>query len=51
MAFSEAVLKALEDKVTHPRWVVPVLPDQELEALLNAAIELASKGTILILVT
>ncbi|XP_072935903.1 probable ubiquitin carboxyl-terminal hydrolase FAF isoform X3 [Epargyreus clarus] len=44
MAFSEAVLKALEDKVTHPRWVVPVLPDQELEALLNAAIELASKG-------
>ncbi|XP_028043113.1 probable ubiquitin carboxyl-terminal hydrolase FAF-X isoform X2 [Bombyx mandarina] len=44
MAFPEAKLKALEDKLSHPRWVVPVLPEQELEALLVAATELAAKG-------
>ncbi|GBP31247.1 Probable ubiquitin carboxyl-terminal hydrolase FAF [Eumeta japonica] len=42
--FSESKLKALEEKISHPRWVVPVLPEQELEALLNAATELAAKG-------
>ncbi|XP_045454666.1 probable ubiquitin carboxyl-terminal hydrolase FAF-X [Melitaea cinxia] len=44
MAFPEAKLKALEEKISHPRWVVPVLPEQELEALLIASTELASKG-------
>lgn len=44
MVFPEAKLKALEEKISHPRWVVPVLPEQELEALLNASIELATKG-------
>ena len=44
MAFPEAKLKALEEKISHPRWVVPVLPEQELEALLVAATELAAKG-------
>lgn len=44
MAFPEAKLKALEEKISHPRWVVPVLPEQELEALLIAATELAAKG-------
>ncbi|CAB3237376.1 unnamed protein product [Arctia plantaginis] len=44
MAFPEAKLKALEEKISHPRWVVPVLPEQELEALLIAATELATKG-------
>ncbi|KAG6452569.1 hypothetical protein O3G_MSEX007736 [Manduca sexta] len=44
MAFPEAKLKALEEKISHPRWVVPVLPEQELEALLTAATELAAKG-------
>ncbi|KAL4715221.1 hypothetical protein ACJJTC_007803 [Scirpophaga incertulas] len=43
MAFPEAKLKALEEKISHTRWVVPVLPEQELEALLVAAIELAEK--------
>ncbi|XP_069354342.1 ubiquitin carboxyl-terminal hydrolase 9X isoform X2 [Maniola hyperantus] len=44
MAFPEAKLKALEEKISHPRWVVPVLPEQELEALLIASMELATKG-------
>lgn len=44
MAFPEAKLKALEEKISHPRWVVPVLPEQELEALLIASSELAQKG-------
>ncbi|XP_052737124.1 probable ubiquitin carboxyl-terminal hydrolase FAF-X isoform X2 [Bicyclus anynana] len=44
MEFPEAKLKALEEKISHPRWVVPVLPEQELEALLIASIDLATKG-------
>ncbi|XP_068629076.1 probable ubiquitin carboxyl-terminal hydrolase FAF isoform X3 [Battus philenor] len=44
MAFPEAKLKALEEKISHPRWVVPVLPEQELEALLLAATDLAVSG-------
>lgn len=44
MTFPEAKLKALEEKISHPRWVVPVLPEQELEALLIASTELAVKG-------
>lgn len=44
MTFPEAKLKALEEKISHPRWVVPVLPEQELEALLVASMELATKG-------
>ncbi|CAH0691384.1 unnamed protein product [Chilo suppressalis] len=44
MVFPEAKLKALEEKISHSRWVVPVLPEQELEALLVAATELAAKG-------
>lgn len=47
MAFPEGKLKALEEKISHPRWVVPVLPEQELEALLVASTELALKGLIL----
>lgn len=46
MAFPEAKLKALEEKISHSRWVVPVLPEQELEALLIAATELAAKGEV-----
>ncbi|XP_063829213.1 probable ubiquitin carboxyl-terminal hydrolase FAF-X [Ostrinia nubilalis] len=44
MGFPEAKLRALEEKISHSRWVVPVLPEQELEALLIAATELAAKG-------
>lgn len=49
MVFPEAKLKALEEKISHPRWVVPVLPEQELEALLIAATELATRGLSLCL--
>lgn len=37
-------LISLEDKVSYSRWIVPVLPEQELESLLSAAIELAKTG-------
>jgi hypothetical protein len=37
-------LAMLEEKVSSPRWVVPVLPEQELEVLLLASIELCKKG-------
>lgn len=47
MEFPEAKLKALEEKISHPRWVVPVLPDQELECLLIAAADLAATGVFL----
>jgi len=35
----------LNSKINSPRWVVPVLPDQELECLLNYAIKL-SQGSV-----
>ncbi|XP_065164971.1 probable ubiquitin carboxyl-terminal hydrolase FAF-X isoform X2 [Atheta coriaria] len=37
-------LASLEEKISNLRWVVPVLPDQELECLLRAAIELSRAG-------
>lgn len=42
--FPEAKLRMLIAKISNPRWVVPVLPDQELECLLNYAIELTKAG-------
>lgn len=42
--FPEAKLRSLIAKISSPRWVVPVLPDQELECLLNYAIELTKAG-------
>ncbi|XP_014217217.1 probable ubiquitin carboxyl-terminal hydrolase FAF-X isoform X3 [Copidosoma floridanum] len=42
--FPHAKLAALDEKISSPRWVVPVLPDQELECLLQASIDLCKKG-------
>lgn len=42
--FPHNQLASLEDKINHPRWVIPVLPEQELEILLDAAIELCRTG-------
>ncbi|KAF4528716.1 hypothetical protein B566_EDAN014284 [Ephemera danica] len=42
--FPHNKLAMLEEKVSSPRWVVPVLPEQELEVLLVASIELCKKG-------
>lgn len=39
-------LNMLHEKISSPRWVVPVLPEQELECLLQASIELCKKGYI-----
>lgn len=45
-SFPTAKLRSLTQKISNPRWVVPVLPEQELEVLLNAAIELAQAGKL-----
>lgn len=42
--FPEAHLERLDDMVNRTRWIVPVLPDGELETLLDASIALAAKG-------
>ncbi|XP_001604458.2 probable ubiquitin carboxyl-terminal hydrolase FAF-X isoform X1 [Nasonia vitripennis] len=42
--FPHAKLALLDEKISSPRWVVPVLPEQELECLLQASIELCKKG-------
>ncbi|XP_066599991.1 ubiquitin carboxyl-terminal hydrolase 9X [Prorops nasuta] len=42
--FPVAKLNMLHEKISSPRWVVPVLPEQELECLLQASIELCKKG-------
>lgn len=44
--FPEAKLQSLVTKISTPRWVVPVLPEQELECLLNYSIELAKAGKL-----
>ena len=42
--FPHTKLATLDEKISSPRWVVPVLPDQELECLLQASIDLCKKG-------
>lgn len=46
MEFPLSKLTALEEKISSHRWVVPVLPDQELEVLLDAAIAFACEGNV-----
>lgn len=42
--FPHDKLASLDEKISNLRWVVPVLPEQELECLLKASIELSRKG-------
>lgn len=42
--FPEAKLLSLVSKISSSRWIVPVLPEQELECLLNYAIVLTKAG-------
>lgn len=42
--FPKDKLASLDEKISNLRWVVPVLPDQELECLLKVSIELSRKG-------
>lgn len=37
-------LQRLDEMINRPRWLVPVLPKQELEVLLDASIELCKQG-------
>lgn len=48
--FPHAKLAMLDEKISSPRWVVPVLPEQELECLLQASIDLCKKGVFFVLV-
>lgn len=43
-SFPVTKLTSLNIKISSPRWVVPVMPEQELECLLNAAIKLSQAG-------
>lgn len=42
--FPEAEMARLDEMISNPRWVVPVLPGGQLEVLLEAAINLARNG-------
>ena len=42
--FPEDTLKRLDDLVNKPHWIIPVLPNSELEHLLKACIKLAELG-------
>lgn len=42
--FPMAELQRLDDMINRPRWVIPVLPKGELEALLEASIDLCKRG-------
>ncbi|KAL1497662.1 hypothetical protein ABEB36_008585 [Hypothenemus hampei] len=42
--FPKDKLVSLEEKISNLRWVVPVLPEQELEVLLKASIDLAKRN-------
>ena len=42
--FPHAELAKLDEMINRPRWVVPVLPNGELEVLLDAAINLCKKN-------
>lgn len=42
--FPHNKLASLDEKISNVRWVVPVLPDQELECLLKVSIDLAKKN-------
>lgn len=37
-------LAKLDEMISRPRWVVPVLPKGELEILLDSSIEMCKKG-------
>jgi len=42
--FPHELLAKLDDMVNKPKWIIPVLPDAELEKLVDATIKLAKKG-------
>lgn len=44
LVFPIIKLVNLEEKIHSQRWIVPVLPDQELVSLLNISIEFCKKG-------
>ena len=43
-AFPNDELARLDEMVNRPKWVIPVLPNGELEVLIDASIKLAKKG-------
>ena len=47
VVFPLEALAKLDEMISKPRWVVPVLPKGELEILLEAAIAMCKKGKVL----
>lgn len=45
--FPNDELGRLDEMVNRPKWVIPVLPNGELEVLIDASIKLAKKGKVL----
>ena len=44
--FPNDELARLDEMVNRPKWVIPVLPNGELEVLIDASIRLAKKGKV-----
>ena len=44
--FPNNELASLDEMVNRPKWVIPVLPNGELEVLIDASIKLAKKGKL-----
>jgi len=44
VSFPVTDLARLDEMISSPRWVVPVLPGSQLEVLLDASIQLSKKG-------
>lgn len=42
--FPLEALSRLDNMINKPRWIIPVLPNGELEVLLEASIELCKRG-------
>ena len=46
--FPNNELASLDEMVNRPKWVIPVLPNGELEVLIDASIKLAKKGKLIL---
>ncbi len=47
-SFPVMEMSRLDEMISNPRWVVPVLPGGQLEILLDAAINLSKRGKVVL---
>jgi hypothetical protein len=50
-SFPVMEMSRLDEMISNPRWVVPVLPGGQLEILLDAAINLSKRGKVVLILT